>query len=309
MSRTRRDFWLYVLPAIAIYAAFFVLPIIQSLWFALTAWPGFGPKSFVGLQNFLSLFDDAILWISLQNTALFILLSFLGMLPLSFLLANSLARVGPRGGIYSVIIYLPAVVSSVAVAMMWEVILNRHTGVATSLWTTLLGSRGPNWFGDPSWAIYTVIFVNTWQWTGLHMLIFAAAIKNVPSELYEAAQIDGAGPLKQMISVTLPMVAGTIQINMVLIAFGALRAFDLVFILTGGGPIDASQVPSLYMYQLTFTQFQFGPGSAIAVLVFLLAIVSFFVIRVVFWAMRRLAFIRTRATVQALLPAGTLTNA
>ena len=296
MWKTRRDFWLFVFPGLSIYAVFFLLPIAQSLWFSFHQWPGFGSSQFVGLANFVSLARDFVLWISLQNTLLFILLSFAGMLPLSFLLANSIARLSPSpsAAVYSILIFLPCIISSVSVAMMWEMLLQRHTGAIPNTTLYLFGTKGPNWFGNPNLAIYTVIFVNTWQWTGLSMLIFSAAIKNVPKELYEAAEIDGAGPMQQMLWVTIPMVSRTIMINMLLIAFGSLRAFDLIFILTAGGPIDSSQMPSLYMYQLTFMQYQFGPGNALAVIIFLLAIISYVGIKIFFLAIKTISFASAR---------------
>jgi len=303
MWKTRRDFWLFILPGLSIYAVFFLFPIAQALWYSLYQWSGFGSGKFVGLDNFITLLSDIIVIISIKNTLIFILLSFTFMLPLSFLLANSIAKLSPSpsASFYSVIIFLPCIVASVAVSQMWEIILNRNFGVITYFMLNLFGTKGPNWLGDENLVMYTIIFVNTWQWTGLSMLIFSAAIKNVPKELYDAAEIDGAGPLQQMIWITVPMVSKTIMINMLLITFGTLRAFDIIFIMTDGGPLDASQMPSFYMYLITFKYLQFGPGSALAVLILLLAIISYVGIRVIFLIIPIIVSANARANQAAIM--------
>lgn len=297
MLKTRREFWLFVLPGLSIYAVFFLLPIVQALWFSFYQWSGFGSGKFVGLDNFITLLNDVIVIISIKNTLIFILLSFAFMLPLSFLLANSIARLSPSPSatFYSIVIFLPCIVATVAVSQMWEIILNRNFGVITNIMENLFGTKGPNWLGNTNLVMYTIIFVNTWQWTGLSMLIFSAAIKNVPKELYDASEIDGAGPLQQMIWVTVPMVSKTIMINMLLITFGTLRAFDIIYIMTDGGPLDSTQMPSFYMYYMTFKYLQFGPGSALAVLILLLAIISYVGIRIIFLIIPAISSANARA--------------
>ena len=254
MGKTRFTFWYFVLPGLSIYIAFFLLPIVQALWYSFYQWPGFGSGKFIGLLNYITLMSDSILMISLKNSLIFMLLSFAIMLPFSFLLANSIASLSPSrsAAFYSIIIFMPCIVASVAVGQMWETILNRNYGIISYLMESFFGTKGPNWLGNMNLSIYTIIFVNTWQWMGLSTLIFSAAIKNVPNELYDASKIDGAGPIQQMIWVTVPMTSKTIMVNMLIMAFGTLRAFDLVFILTAGGPLDSSQMPAHYMYYQTF---------------------------------------------------------
>ena len=284
MGKTRSSFWYFVLPGLSIYAVFFLLPIVQALWYSFYQWPGFGSGKFIGLENYITLMSDSILMISLTNSLIFMLLSFAIMLPFSFLLANSIASLSPSrsAAFYSIVIFMPCIVASVAVGQMWETILNRNYGIISYLMESFFGTKGPNWLGDMNLSIYTIIFVNTWQWMGLSTLIFSAAIKNVPKELYDASKIDGAGPLQQFIWVTVPMTSKTIMVNMLIMAFGTLRAFDLVFILTAGGPLDSSQMPAHYMYYQTFKYLEFGPGSAIAVLILILAIFSYIGIRIIF---------------------------
>ena len=272
---------LFVLPALALYSVIQIFPLFQSLYYSFFSWKGFGEMTPVGLANYIKLFtDDYVMKIAFRNVFLFSGLSLLVLLPLSFFLANSLHETVKFSKAFSTVIYLPGVVSTVIISLMWGAILNFDTGfINVTLRAVGLKNLAKVWLGDPKITIYIVILVNTWQWAGYHMLLFLASLQAIPEELYEVAELDGSTGIQRLFRITIPLMAGTIKMNIILIIIGSIKCFDNVFAMTYGGPADSTQMLATWMYQNTFRRFSFGYGSAIAMVIFALCIVSTFVLR------------------------------
>jgi raffinose/stachyose/melibiose transport system permease protein len=229
---------------------------------------------FTGIANYVKMFSgDHVIVTALQNTVRWAVISIAVLIPVSFFIANSLNSVIKYSGVFSVIFYLPGILSTVIISLMWSSILNADYGILNAgLEAMGLVSLTRVWLGDPKTAMYAVILVSCWQWTGYHMLIFFASIQAIPPSIYEAANLEGANGFNCLVKVTIPLMASTIKMNVILLLIGTLKAFDMVYIMTSGGPADSTQMPATYMYENTFHRFNYGYGSAISMMIFVLSI-------------------------------------
>ena len=228
--------FLFILPWIIGFIVFTLGPLAFSLIMSLFDWPIAGEAKFIGFDNFTKMFTaDPQFYDSLSITLKFALI----FVPLNLLVALVLALLitQPIKGIkiFRTIFYLPAVVSGVAVSIIWGWMFNSEYGVLNYI-LSLLGIEGPNWLIDPKWAIVTIVIASAWG-VGTMMLIFYTDIKGIPNEMYEAAAIDGAGPIRQFISITIPTITPTILFNVITSVIAALQQLTLVLLLTGGGTI------------------------------------------------------------------------
>jgi raffinose/stachyose/melibiose transport system permease protein len=256
------------------YTLVAVLPLFQSLYISFFSWKGFGAMNFVGLSNYIKIFSgDYVMRIALRNTVIWGVTSLVALIPISFLLANSLNSNVNFTKIFSTIFYLPGILSTVIISLMWTSILNADYGLLNTVLSKIgLESLTQVWLGDPKITIFVVVLVCCWQWTGYHMLIFLASIQSIPHSIYEAANIDGVNGISSLFRITIPLMAPTIKMNMILLLIGTFKAFDNVYIMTSGGPADSSQMLATYMYENTFHRFNYGYGSAISMLIFVLSI-------------------------------------
>lgn len=261
--------YLFILPWIIGFILFTLGPLAFSLIMSLFDWPIAGEAKFVGLDNFTKMFtDDPQFYDSLSITLKFALI----FVPLNLVIALVLALLitQPVKGIkvFRTIFYLPAVVSGVAVSIIWGWIFNSEYGVLNYL-LSLLGIEGPNWLIDPKWAIVTIVIASAWG-VGTMMLIFYTDIKGIPNELYEAASIDGAGPIRQFISITIPTITPTILFNVITSVIAALQQLTLVLLLTGGGPLKSTYFYGLFVYNNAFKHHELGYASANAWFMFII---------------------------------------
>lgn len=263
----------FLLPALAVYAAFVLVPIVTSFFFSTLDWQGVGKQyTFVGLRNFRELLGDPVFWKSLRNNLTLVVASLGTQLPLGLglaLLLNTPIR-GVR--LFRTIYFLPLLMSTVAVGILWTSIYNPAFGVLNSLLAAVgLGHWQRGWLGEESTALWAVIATICWQFTPFYMILFRAALMNIPEELYEAARIDGCAGWQLFRYITVPLLRGTIRTAALLSLIGSLKYFDLVFIMTGGGPNHATELMATYMYSQAFWRFRMGYASAIAVMLFLIA--------------------------------------
>jgi raffinose/stachyose/melibiose transport system permease protein len=275
--RTDKRNWmlvLFILPGLLLYTVLQIYPLLQSVYYSFFSWKGFGEMIPMGLANYIKIFtDDYIIKIAFRNIFLFSAVSLVVMLPLSFMLAYSLNAPIRFAKTFSVIFYVPGVISTVIIGVMWGAILNFDTGFINTLLRQIgLGSLVKVWLGDPKLTIFVIILVNAWQWAGYHMLIFFASLQAIPEDLYEAAMLDGAGKWQRLFRLTIPLMTGSIKMNMILIIIGSFKCFDIVYTMTYGGPADSTQMLATYMYHNTFRRFNFGYGSSIAMIIFILCI-------------------------------------
>jgi xylobiose transport system permease protein len=263
--RQRPSAWL-ALPAFLFFAAFAVLPMALVVYLSFTSWGGFGFPGVTGLGNWTRLFSDGEVLSALWRTVLLTVLAWLVQTPLALLIGVWAAGPQRNRAVLSALFFLPLLLSTAAIALLWQSLLDPNFGVTRSL--PLVGDV--NFLGDPSWALYTVVFVVSWQYVPFHTLLYQGAARQVPASLYEAATIDGAGRYQQFFRITLPQLRYTVVTSSILMLVGSLTTFDTVLILTNGGPGTATRILPLYMYDIGFSGFEFGYGSAIAALLLVL---------------------------------------
>jgi raffinose/stachyose/melibiose transport system permease protein len=271
LTEVQRTAILFLLPALVIFLVFVVYPVIQSARYSLYNWNGIGPLTdFIGLQNYQTLVNDPVFWKALRNNVIVVVWSLVTQIPLAIGLAILLTRSLAGSAFFRTLYFAPLVLSDVIIAILWGWIYQPVFGIANALFEAL-GLPTQGWLGDEKIALMCVLFVATWKFLGFYIVIYIAAIQGIPDELYEAAQIDGADGWRLHRHITLPMLSGTTQTNMVLITVGSLKFFDLVWILTTGGPSNATEVVATYMFKQAFQSNAWGYGSTLAFVLFLVA--------------------------------------
>ena len=260
--------WL-VLPALFFFTAFGLIPLVGVLALSFTSWNGIGEIVPLGIDNWVAVLTDPGFPHSLGVTFLIMGLSWLVQTPLSILIGVFIAGPQRYRGVLSVLYFTPLLLSTAAIAIAYKALLDPNFGFGAGLGIPLLVQ---NWLGDPVLAISVVVFVVSWQFIPLHSLIYQGGVRQIPASLYEAARIDGAGRVRQFFSITLPQLKYTIITSSTLIVAGSMVAFDLIFVLTLGGPSDATRVLALDMYLRGFRGTQMGPASVIAVVIVVVAV-------------------------------------
>nr|WP_263326404.1 sugar ABC transporter permease [Neobacillus sp. Marseille-Q6967] len=268
-----------VLPALIIYAVFAIYPILQSFYYSLVEWNGFSEKTFIGLDNYIKLFQDPLFWNSAKNNIFIVIASVLGQVPIALFIALLLNRKLKGVKIFRTIGFLPVVLSTVVISLTWNLIYNTKDGMINELLRTVgLDFLAQNWLGDTKWSMIAVSVTVIWQFVGLYLIIFLAALQNIPEEVLEAAQIDGASEWTRTWKITVPMIWDTIIVAVILCISGSLRTFDLIYVMTHGGPSHSTEVMALYMFNETFTKLQYGYGSAVSVTIFFFSLILIFIV-------------------------------
>ncbi|MFF9620749.1 carbohydrate ABC transporter permease [Streptomyces griseosporeus] len=267
----------WAVPATLFFALFAIAPLVMVAVLSFMSWNGLGPPEFVGLDNWNRVFDDPVMIQSIWLTLLLTVLGVALQTPLSILLGVWAAGEQRNRAVLSAIYFVPLLLSSTAVSVLWRALLDPNFGVPSQA-TWLFGDG--NLFGKQSTAIGVLAFVSTWQFTPLHTLIYQGAARAIPQVLYQAAEIDGAGRFRQFFHITLPQLRNSIITSAILMVVGGLTTFETVLILTQGGPGTDTTISAYYMYQKAFKSFDFGAGAAIAlVLVVAATIISLVVVR------------------------------
>jgi multiple sugar transport system permease protein len=255
----------FVLPAIVLLGLVTVYPVLSVLFLSLyRRLLIFDISRFAGLDNYRFLLTDERFWNALGNTAYFTALSVSAELALGLGIALLLNRSFRLKGIVTALVLVPWATPTVVSALMWEWLYNTDFGLLNHL----LGVR-INWLGSPGWAIHAAVIMDVWKTTPFVVILLLAGLKTIPSELYQAARIDGAGQWAVFRRVTLPLLRPVIVVALLFRTLDAFRVFDAVYVLTGGGPANSTETLSIYAYKTLFQTLQFGYGSALAVTVFL----------------------------------------
>jgi raffinose/stachyose/melibiose transport system permease protein len=257
------------LPALLMFIAFGVIPLVGVLALSFTTWDGIGQIQPSGLTSWRATLSDPGLPHALWVTFLVMALSWAVQTPLSILLGVFMAAHKRYRGLLAVLYFIPLLLSSAAISITFKALLDPNFGLATGLGIPLLAQ---DWLGKANLALGVVIFVVSWQFIPFHSLIYQGAVRQIPTSMYEAAQIDGAGRVSQFFHITLPQLKYTIITSSTLMVVGSLTFFDLIFVLTAGGPGDATRVLALDMYQTGFQANLMGPASAIAVILVLVGL-------------------------------------
>lgn len=271
-----------LLPTVLIYTVFLIAPIFIAIYYSMTDYTGIGKAVFAGLKNYRLMFSDKLFLIALKDTAILLAACVLLLYVLSFCIALLLNRDFRGGAFVKAIVFAPYVIAPILVGIIWSYVLNPNYGLVNSvLHATGIDKLAVEWIGGTKWSPISYAIVFTWQVLGFHATIFLAGLKNISQDLYEAAEIDGAGSLRRIFAITIPMLKETLIINMVLVITGVFKIYELVYQLTGGGPAHQSEVLVSYMYNTVFTSRRYGYGMAIATVVLALSIIgSFMYIRI-----------------------------
>jgi multiple sugar transport system permease protein len=261
----------FLTPWIIGFVLFTAGPVIGSFVLSFFRWDVISPPKFLGLGNYRELLRDEVLRKALYNTVVYAAMmipgSIIAALTLAMLLNQKL--VGMR--IFRTIFYLPTLTQGVATFVLWRIVYNADTG-PINRFLRLFMDHPPGWLIDPGWSKFAIVLMNLWSVGGM-MLIFLAGLQNIPIQLYEAASIDGAGPVRRFFNVTLPMLSPTIFLNMIVATIGAFQVFAAAYILTGGGPKQSTLFYAYYLFNRAFVYFNMGYASAMAWLLFVIILI------------------------------------
>lgn len=264
MLGRKRYIAVFVLPALLLFVCFTIIPLIVSGFYSLFEYDGIGSMKFIGLNNYIQMFTaDRYFPKALGNSILLVMGSLIIQLPISLLMALSLAR-GVKGEkFFRTVYFIPVVISSMVIGQLWLKIFNSDYGLLNTL-IRAMGFEDYNysWLATPKTAFLSTMIPAIWQYIGYYMLIFYAGIKSISSDYYEAARIDGATKRQVSLKITLPLLAPTLKNCIIFSITGCLRAFDLIYVMTNGGPNHASEVPTTLMYSNLFHKGLYGYGSA-----------------------------------------------
>jgi len=264
LNSQARAGWFFLAPSLLIIGVFVIYPIVQSLWMSLHDWSFFQTDHpFVGLNNFVEMLGDPRFWNALANTGIFTVVTVPAQIVLGLLLAVRLRRTTWWTVFLRSVFFFPVISSFATMAIVWKFILSANVG-PTAAWLRGVGVSPTDWLHNPDWALPAVIVVGLWKNIGFTMVIILAALQDVPEDLTEAAVLDGAGPWRRFVSVSLPSIRQALLFSSVIATIGSLQVFDQVYVMTQGGPLFRSETLVTYIYEQGFTEFRSGYASAIA---------------------------------------------
>lgn len=267
MKPTRRITpWLFLAPALGVFGAAVLVPMVLTVGYSFTEWNGFGPMSFVGLDNYTRAIGDELFRDSFVHVLIYIAATIVLEVGVGLALAG-LITMRRAGMWFRVAIFVPVMLPLVVVAVLWSFVYNPDFGLINGALKALgLESFQRIWLGDPATALLAISVVSGWVYAGFYMVIFYAALRQIPSEILEAGRLDGAGEWALFRRVKIPMIRGALGVAMLLVVTGGFQGFDLFFVLTNGGPYGSTEIPTTLLVKTVFQKAEVGYGSAIAVL-------------------------------------------
>lgn len=284
MLGKKRYIAVFVLPAMLIFVCFIIIPLIISGTYSLFEYDGIGTMKFIGIQNYIDMFvKDSYFPKAFKNSFILVGASLLIQLPISLLLAMVLAK-GVKGEkFFRTVYFVPVVISSMVIGQLWMKIFNSDYGLLNIIIRAFgISDFHYSWLSNPKTAFICTVVPAVWQYIGYHMLIFYAGIKSISTDYYEAAQIDGATKWQTNIKITIPLLVPIIKTCVIFSITGSLRAFDLIYVMTGGGPTHSSEVPATLMYNNLFRRGLYGYGSAQAFFIVIECLIFTFIINRIF---------------------------
>lgn len=263
----------FILPNLVGYTLFVFIPVIFSFILSVMSWDGSQrPMQFVGLDNFVQIFGDRIFRGTLLHTITYALMTVLPTLVLALLLAVLLNSKIKGVAIFRTAFYFPYIASIVAVGAVWNMLFQPDIGPINEILKTVGIANPPRWVVDKNWAMVAVSIVSVWKYMGYYMIVYLAALQGISSSLYEAASIDGANGWQKLRYVTIPMLTPTTFFVLIMLTIQCFKVFDLVYVMTGGGPGNATKTLVNYIYEKAFTSWEFGPASAGAIVLFVIVL-------------------------------------
>lgn len=266
--------YLYMLPVLLFIVVFMVAPIVTSLVLSFFKWKGYGDLNFIGLANYIKMFSrDLFFFTAFKNTVLISISVTAGTIVVGFFLAILIDYRIHFWKIYRFIFFLPVVMSSVVIGLLWTTLLNPYGLINQLLDIMHLGTLKHDWLGDSNIALVVIIFTVIWAGSGVPMLWFLAGLQNIDAGIYEAAKIDGASTMKRIISISIPLLKNVFAIIIALQFIFSFRIFDVIWVMTGGGPAGATEVLGTHLYKLAFQATKFGYASVLAVIMFIISLI------------------------------------
>lgn len=277
-KKTDKIAYLYILPLLVLSFALVYYCIIDTVVVSFTDWDGMSDSfKFVGLKNYIKMLADNTFWTSVVNNIIFFIGTVFVQAFAGFVLAVLLKKKLFASNVFKAIYFLPIAMATSIITAIFRIIMDPTNGSLNQFLRAMhLGGLAQNWLGDPKIALFSVIIVNIFQWMGFSMITYYAALMSLPDDVYEAAKIDGSGFWRTTFSVTLPMVKGTTNVLIVLGIVGSLKTFDLVKLLTGGGPGRSTTVMNTYLYEKAFNDFNAGGAASIGVAILIIAMIMSF---------------------------------
>lgn len=273
-SRVKGFIIVGLLPALLIYLVFVIVPIIWSAFYGFLDWKGIGAAKFIGFDNYIEAVMNPIFWKAFKNNLIIVGASIFGQVPIALVLSLVLWKNTFFHRFIRSAVFMPMVIASVVIGIMWGYIYHPQIGILNFVLDNVgLGSWVHDWLGDPKVNMYSVSVPIIWANIGPYLILFIAAIQNISSEVEDAAKIDGATKAKRLYWVVIPMIWPTIKVAIVLCIAGSLKAFDLIYVMTGGGPAQSTELLATYMYNNTFEIFRYGYGSAVSTLIIIISMV------------------------------------
>ncbi|MFK7696683.1 carbohydrate ABC transporter permease [Paenibacillus sp. HJGM_3] len=273
-ARLRSFLTIGLTPALLLYVFFVIVPIFWSAYYGFFDWKGIGAAKFIGLDNYKEVLQDSIFWGAFKNNMLVVAASVFGQVPIAMILALLLTRTSWFQRAVRASVFMPMVLSSVVVGIIWGYIYHPQIGILNFVLDTVgLDMLKKAWLSDPSVSMYALMVPIIWNYIGPYLIIFIAALQNISPEINDAALIDGVKPVRKLFTITLPMIWDTIKVVIVLCISGSLKAFDLIYVMTGGGPAHSTELLASYMYNSTFNVYRFGYGSAVSTAIIILSLI------------------------------------
>ena len=264
----------FILPGIILILIFIAFPAIASILLSFTKWKGYGDFNFVGLKNFIKMFTaDRFFYVALKNSIIFSVFTTIGTVGIGFILAVIIDLKVKFWKFYRFIYFLPVVVSVIPLALLWVRMFDPYGLINNILGKMNLEQLQRVWLGEPDIAFFIIIIVTIWQYSGFPMIFFLAGMQNINEEIYEAARIDGASTIQRIFRITVPLLRNVFSIIIMLQLIFSFKVFDIVWAMTQGGPAGSTEVLGTHLYQVAFRQMQFGYGSVVAVIMFLVSII------------------------------------
>jgi ABC-type sugar transport system permease subunit len=263
--------YLFIAPFYVLYVLFMIVPVVAAVYLSMTEWVGLGRPSFVGFKNYADLVTDTSFRTALGNSGIYVLVAVVIVVPCALLIAQALNARGLRlRDLFRVTFFVPMVLSPIVIALVYGLLLDTNYGIVNNVLRALFGVGSVDWLGDPGLAKVVISFVLLWRWVGYLSIFFLAALQAVPAELYEAAELDGAGPIRSFATVTLPAIRPVSSFVVVTSFISAAQLFDEPYLLTHGGPGEATLSVAMFIYRAAFERQQFGYAAAAGVVLFII---------------------------------------
>ena len=266
--------WCFVAPSFIAFLDFLIIPMVMGFCYSLTDYSALSKNmNFVGLENYQKMFSDRYFKVAIKNNVVYALIYSSATLVISLILATMLNHLKKMKKLFRMVFFIPYITSMVSVALIWKMIFNPDGGPLNTILLQMGVSNPPRWLASTTWALYAVIIVSIWKSAGYYMLIFLAGMQTIPEELYESVALDGANSLQRYTKITLPLLSPTMFLNMVLIVINSFQVFDLISIMTDGGPGMSTNVLAYRIYVEGFKNLKMGYASSLAYFLFAVVLV------------------------------------